>query len=155
VGRLVAAVLGAPFVDLDEEVERRAGKSVARIFAENGEAAFRELEAEVGDTCLGGPAGVIATGGGFVSHRVARTTARNSGLLVYLETDPGEAARRLGGAAGRPLLEGGEPAALVASLLPAREPLYRDSECTVPTTGRTAAEVSRDVVSLARTRAGW
>jgi shikimate kinase len=155
VGRLAAAALGAPFVDLDEEVERRAGKSVARIFAENGEAAFRVLEAEVGEGCLGGPAGVIATGGGFVSHRVARATARISGLLVYLETDPGEAARRLGGAGGRPPLENGEPAALVASLLAAREVLYRDSECTVPTTGRTAAEVSRDVVSLARTRAGW
>ena len=154
-GRLVAAALDAPFVDLDEEVERRARKSVARIFAEDGEAAFRALEAEVGEACLGGPAGVIATGGGFVSKGVARTTARTAGLLVYLETDPSEAARRLGGAAGRPLLEGGEPTALVASLLAVREPLYRGSECTVPTTGRSAAEVSRAVVSLARARAGW
>jgi shikimate kinase len=155
VGRLAAAELGARFVDLDEEVERRAGKSVARIFAEDGEAAFRALEAEVGNACLDGPPSVIATGGGFVAHDAARTTARSAGVLVYLATHPDEAARRLGGAAGRPLLEEGDLAARVASLLAAREPLYRESECTVPTTGRSAADVSRAVVSLARTRAGW
>jgi len=155
VGRLAAEALGARFVDLDEEIERRAGKPVDRIFAESGEASFRALEAELGAACLSGPAAVLATGGGFVSHGASRTAARRSGLVVYLETEPVEAARRLVGAAGRPLLEGGEPAALVASLLAAREALYRESECTVSTTGRTAAEVSREVVSLARTRAGW
>jgi shikimate kinase len=155
VGRLAAAALGASFVDLDEEVERRASRSVGRIFAEDGEPAFRALEAEVGAAYLAAPPAVIATGGGFVSQRGARAAARGSGLVVYLETDPGEAARRLGGAAGRPLLEGGDTTALVAGLLAARASVYRRSECIVPTTGRSASEVAGAVVSLARARAGW
>jgi shikimate kinase len=155
VGRLAAAALGARFVDLDEEIEGRAGKSVTRIFAEDGEAAFRVLETAVGEACLEGPPAVIATGGGFVVQDASRAQARSAGLGVYLATDPREAARRLGGAAGRPLLEGGELAARVASLLAAREALYLESECTVTTTGRSAAEVCRAVVSLARDRAGW
>ncbi len=155
VGRLVAAELRARFVDVDEEVERRAGKSVARIFAEDGEAAFRALEAELGAGALEGPAAVIAPGGGFFAAEVTRAAAQGSGLVVYLQTDPAEAAARLGGAAGRPLLEGGDVPSLVTGLLARRAPWYAEAECTVPTAGRTAAEVAAAVASLARSRAGW
>jgi shikimate kinase len=155
VGRLVATELGAPFVDLDEAIQSRAGKSVARLFAEDGEAAFRALESELGAEVLAGPPAVVAPGGGFFAGDAARAMARRAGLVVYLETDPDVAAARLGGAAGRPLLEGGETAARLASLLAARGPLYRESECTVPTTGVAAAAVARLVASLARARGGW
>jgi len=155
VGRLVAAALDAPFVDLDEAIVLRAGKSVSRLFAEDGESAFRAREAEMGGLALGGPPAVVATGGGFLVGDVTRAMARGSGLVVYLETDPAEAAARLGGSAGRPLLEGGEPAARVALLLAERERLYLEAECTVATGGRSAAEVAASVVLLARRRAGW
>ena len=155
VGRLAAAALGAPFVDLDEAIERHAGKSVSRIFAEDGEATFRALEAEVGGEALRGPPAVVAPGGGFLAAAAARELAHASGLVVYLQTDPEEAVRRLGGAAGRPLLESGDPAARMALLLAAREPLYGEAECSVATTGVAADEVARRVTSLARDRAGW
>ena len=154
-GRLVAAALGAPFADLDEAIERRAGKSVPRIFAEDGEAAFRALEAEVGTAVLRGPPAVVAPGGGFFAGEGTRELAHSAGLVVYLETDPAEAARRLGDAAGRPLLEGGDQVARMALLLAAREPLYRESECSVDTTAVAVDEVARRVASLARDRAGW
>lgn len=155
VGRLVAAALGASFVDLDEVIERRAGKSVRRIFSEDGEPAFRVLEAEVGREVLFGPPSVVAPGGGFLAGDGPRALARSSGLLVYLETDAREAVRRLGGSAGRPLLEDGDPEARMALLLASRGPLYSESECTVSTTGVAADEVARRVTSLARDRAGW
>jgi shikimate kinase len=155
VGRLVAAELGAAFVDVDEAIERGAGKPVPRLFAEDGESAFRRLEAEVGGEVLAGAPAVVSAGGGFLGAEATRALARQSGLVIYLETDPLEAARRLGGAAGRPLLEGGDTAARIASLLAAREPWYREAECTVRTTGLGAAEVARLVASLARDRAGW
>ena len=155
VGRLVAAALGARFVDLDEAIERRAGKSVPRIFAEDGEAAFRALETEVGYAALAGPPAVVAPGGGFLVGEENRGLARASGLVVYLETDPREAVRRLGAAAGRPLLEGGDPETKMALLLDARGPLYDESECTVHTTAVAADDVARSVASLARDRAGW
>jgi shikimate kinase len=155
VGRLVAAALGAGFVDVDEAIERRAGKSVQRIFGEDGEEAFRALEAAVGDTVLRGPPAVIAPGGGFFANDRTRELARSSGLVVYLETDPREAVRRLGGPGGRPLLEGGDPERKMASLLVARAATYRESECSVDTTGVAAEDVVRRVVSLARDRGGW
>ena len=155
VGRLVAAALGAEFVDLDERIERRAGKSVPRIFAEDGEAAFRRLEAEVGAVVLRSPPAVVAPGGGFFAGSRSRKLARASGLVVYLETDPNEAVRRLGGAAGRPLLEGDAPERKMASLLAARAPFYHGAECAVETTGAAPEDVARRVVSLARDRAGW
>jgi shikimate kinase len=155
VGRLVAAALGAEFVDLDGAIERRAGKSVQRIFAEDGEAAFRAIEADVGDAVLRARPTVLAPGGGFFTNDRIRGLARSSGLVVYLETDPTEAVRRLGGAAGRPLLAGGDPERKMASLLAARGALYRESECSVDTTGVAAEDVARRVVSLARDRAGW
>ena len=155
VGRLVAAALDAPFVDLDEVIVRRAGKSVERLFAEDGEAAFRALEAELGGAALRGAPSVVAPGGGFFAGDVTRAMARGSGLVVYLQTDPPEAAERLGGAAGRPLLEGGETASRIAALLEQREALYQEAECTVATGGRSAADGAASVVLLARCHAGW
>jgi shikimate kinase len=155
VGRLAAAALAAPFVDLDDAIEGRAGKSVARVFAEDGEAVFRALERELGEAALLGPPAVVAPGGGFFAGEVTRSLARGSGLVVYLETDPAEAAARLGGAAGRPLLAGGLTGSRLAALLAEREAAYRQAECTIPTDGRSAADVAGAVVSLARDRAGW
>ena len=155
VGRLAAEVLAAPFVDLDELIERRAGKPVPRVFAEDGEPAFRALEAELGAEVLRGSPAVVAPGAGFFARDVTRRLARGSGLVVYLQTTPASAAERLGGAAGRPLLEGGPTEARIAALLVERAPLYAAAECTVPTDGRSAADVAAAVVLLARDRAGW
>lgn len=154
-GRLVSAALGAPFVDLDEAIQARAGKSVARLFAEDGEGAFRALEAEVGAAVLLGPPCVVAPGGGFFVGDVTRALARGSGLVVYLETSPAEAAARLGGAAGRPLLVGGRTRERIAELLAQRAAHYGQSECAVGTDGRSPSDVAAAVLSLARDRAGW
>lgn len=155
VGAVVAAELGARFVDVDEAVERRAGKSVGRIFAEDGEAAFRALEAELGAAAFAGAPAVIAPGGGFFAAAVTRAMARGSGLVVYLQTDPADAAARLQGANGRPLLEGGDVETRVAALLAQRETLYAAADCAVATGGRTVRQVAAAVTSLARDRAGW
>jgi len=155
VGALVAAALGAPFVDLDAAIERRAGKSVARLFEEDGEPAFRALEAELGGAALAGPPSVVAPGAGFFARDVTRALTRGSGLVVYLETGPEEAAARLGGAAGRPLLGGGDAGPRIAALLAAREPSYRGADRVVATGRRRPDEVAAEVVSLARDLAGW
>jgi shikimate kinase len=155
VGRLVAEALDAPFVDLDEEIERRAGRSIAEIFARDGERAFRQLELDAARAALAGPPAVLAPGGGFFAADVTRTVARGSGLVVYLATEPAEAAARLGGAAGRPLLEGGPAVARLGALLAERGTGYGEADCTVSTDGRSVADVAAAVVSLARGRAGW
>lgn len=155
VGRLVAARLGAPFVDLDEAIERREGRSVAEIFALGGEPRFRELEAELAAAALAAEPSVLAPGAGFLTSDVTLRAARGSGLVVYLVTEPAVAAARLGGAAGRPLLEGDDPAARLAALLAERAARYEASACAVPTDGRAVEDVADEVVSLARRHAGW
>jgi shikimate kinase len=155
VGRLAASALGAPFVDLDEEIERRAGASVAAIFRDAGEAEFRALEAQCGREALGSAPSVIATGGGFVEDTENREATRARGLLVYLVVSPEVAAARLQGAADRPLLAGGDRGERIAALLRRREAAYLAAEQVVTTDGVSAAEVAATVVSLARGHARW
>lgn len=155
VGRLVATTLGAPFLDLDDEVQRRAGKPIAEIFRQDGEPVFRALEAACGRDALGGPAAVVATGGGFFEDDANRQLARTGGLAVYLRVAPATAAARLGGGGRRPLLENGDPAARLAELLARREAGYLAADHIVETDGATADGVARQVASLARRHGGW
>ena len=155
VGRLVAAALGAPFADADAEVERLAGKSIGRIFLEDGEAAFRALEARCVQEILRGAPAVVATGGGFLEDPGNRDAVRTGGLAVYLATRAPTAAERLAGIGGRPLLERDEPAVVLAALLGRREAGYLAADHVVPTDGLSAETVAAAVVSLARDHAGW
>ncbi|MCC6339377.1 MAG: shikimate kinase [Acidimicrobiia bacterium] len=130
VGRLCAAELGRPFVDLDARVEARAGRPVAEIFAHDGEAAFRRLEGEALAEVAASPvAAVVACGGGVVLDPAHRARLRTAGLVVWLDAPAGVLAERLGAGEGRPLLEsapgGVEPA--LARLARAREAAYREA----------------------------
>jgi shikimate kinase len=150
VGPLVAEALGVPFVDLDRVIEAEAGKSVARIFEEEGEGAFRAMEARLGAGVLAGPPCVLAPGGGYFLDADLRRRTLASSLVVYLATAPAEAARRLGSSQDRPLLRGYVPALRLRLLLEQREPLYREAQQLVTTDGRTPSEVAAELVELAR-----
>ena len=158
VGRLAAELLGAAWVDLDVAIEQRAGKAIPRIFAEDGEPAFRALEAELGDTVLAGDAVVFSPGGGFIADGKRRRHVLTRGLVIYLETSPGVAAARLagaGGAADRPLLAAGDPVTRITELLRQRGPAYLEAHERVTTDSLEAAEVARRVTELARAKGGW
>lgn len=124
VGRALAGALGLGFVDLDEELGQRAGRSASQVLSEDGEAAFRSLEREVVGWASGLREHVVATGGGAVLHgddfaRLART-----GTVVYLRPDVEELVERQR-AEPRPSLVDGDLAHEVSTLLARREPLYR------------------------------
>ena len=154
-GRLVAAALGAPFVDLDEAVERRAGRPVAALFRERGEAAFRHAESACAREALAGAPAVVAAGGGFFDDPGNRTAAHAGALAVYLEVEPATAAARLAGSAGRPLLTAGDPAPILAAMLDRRRAGYLTAPHVVATDGATPESVAERVVSLAREHGGW
>ncbi len=125
VGRLCARALDWPFVDADREAERDAGLSLPRLFAGRGEAGFREVESAVLARLAGLPAPlVVATGGGVVEREGNRRVLAREFTVVWLRVDPAEAARRLAGGSGRPLLAAGEPAVVLAGLAASRDPLY-------------------------------
>ena len=104
VGRRLAQRLGLPFLDLDREIETRAGRSIPELFRERGEAAFRTLEADALTAASRGERRVIATGGGIVERASNRETMRRSGRVLWLDVPFDTLLRRLaGGAADRPL----------------------------------------------------
>lgn len=124
-GRALAARLARPYVDVDARIEADAGRSIAALFAAEGEAGFRAREARVLAAVLGEPAAVIATGGGAVLAEPNRTAMRDAGIVVYLQVDAATQLARLQGDASRPLLQAADRAQRLAQLQAQREPLYR------------------------------
>ncbi len=119
-----------PFVDLDEEIERRAGITVREIFERQGEPAFRNLEAEALREILAVPEAVIATGGGTMAFEPNSRLIRASGLSVWLHPPFATIAGRIGGLgkSDRPLFRD-ETQAL--ALYRERLPAYRRADVTV------------------------
>ena len=160
VAPLLARGLGLTSVDLDQEIERLAGRSVSAILEEEGEERFRDLEslalAQVLD--LDRPL-VLACGGGILGRTKNRDLLKARVRVVWLAVDPATAAARLGpsGRSGRPLLRGGGLAERLQALLESRGPGYAGAaEAVVDTDGRAPEEVAgRIAASLAASRAPW
>lgn len=142
VGRRLAERLDVPFHDLDELIEQRSGRTITRIFAEDGEPAFRAAERQAMADVLNGEPSVVAAGGGWAAQPGALAEARNIGrpLIVYLWTTAETAARRVGNGEGRPLLAG-NPLPTLTRLLRERDPAYRGADLTISTEGRPPAMV--------------
>jgi shikimate kinase len=143
VGHLLAARLRLPFTDSDEVIEQRAGRPVPRIFAEDGEPAFRALEHQVIAELLDGPALVLALGGGAAEHAGTRERLARS-QVVYLEVSYDQAMMRVGGDPGRPMLARPD----LAGTYQRRLPVYAGiATVTVSTDGRHPADISEDIVA--------
>jgi shikimate kinase len=155
VGRLVAEQLKAPFIDADVVIQRKMSMPVSMVFAEHGESKFRQMESDVVQQALEGPAGVIVPGGGWAAQPEVLEQALPKALVVYLKAMVTTAAKRLEGQETRPLLGGQDPLQKMRELLKEREPYYNRAHAEVKVDGRTPEAITRDVVQLARTRAGW
>jgi shikimate kinase len=154
VGSLAAGRLAAPFDDVDRLVERQAGRSIAGIFASQGEPAFRRMERDAMAAALDRPARVIAAGGGWAAEPGNLEAARGRALTVYLSCTPETAAARTAGSSGRPLLAADHLSAM-RELLARRRAFYGRADREIHTDGRDADAVTADVVALARSHGGW
>src|SRR5262249_3630627 len=124
IGEATAARLGDAFVDTDAVIEAQAGRSIARIFADDGEPAFRRLETQVVAAVAARDGSVIATGGGVPLSEENMRHLRRNGLIVALHAEPEAILARTGDGRARPLL-GADPAGNVRRLLKEREAVYR------------------------------
>jgi shikimate kinase/3-dehydroquinate synthase len=151
VGEQVARRMGRSFVDMDSEIEARAGKPVFRIFAEDGEAAFRQMEAALCEQLSEQRGLVIATGGGALIDPANRTLMMKSGTVVCLSCDADEILRRVGDNADRPLLNVVDPQAEIKRLLQARREAYAAIPWQIDTTVLSLDQVISQIIQAANT----
>jgi shikimate kinase / 3-dehydroquinate synthase len=146
VGERLAERMGRRFIDLDQEIARDAGRSIAEIFAQEGETGFRERETRGLEQVLKEDGAVIAAGGGAPLRDSNWRDIRERGCVVALTAEPAELARRLNGSHGRPLLRP-DPRSAIGSLLPSRMSRYLEADLVVPTDGKAPAQVAAEIES--------
>ena len=152
-GHRLATAWALPFVDLDREIETRAGTDIPTLFAHEGEAGFRRREREALAATLAGPACVLATGGGAVLDPDNRALMRRHGFVVHLQIDVDAQLRRLAGDRGRPLIAGDDREAVLRHLAVERGPLYADvADLNFASTGETPAESAARLADMLNDR---
>ncbi len=131
VGRRLAAVLDWPFTDADSAIEEAAGTTIANIFAEIGEAAFREQERRVIARLLRGGRQVLALGGGAFMDPETRALIRERAISIWLRADPDTLLKRTSRRNDRPLLATPDRRATLTALLAERTPVYAEADLVV------------------------
>jgi shikimate kinase len=147
IGKELARRLRLPFVDSDRVIESRAGCTIASLFEHEGEAAFREREAQALASLADEGPSVIATGGGVVLRRDNRDLLRDRTVCVFLDAGHDLLWKRLRRDRRRPLLQVPDPEARLRELSAERDPLYRETaHIVVQTDGRPLERLVDEVV---------
>lgn len=150
IGRRLAHACGLPFVDLDREIETRAGTDIPTIFAHEGEAGFRRREREALADLLEGAPCVLATGGGAVLDPDNRARMRRQGFVVYLRIDvDAQLARLAHDRSSRPLIAGDDRETVLRRLAAERGPLYEAvADLTFPPTDPGPVEAASRLAAM-------
>jgi shikimate kinase len=143
VGRLLAERLGWTLIDTDERIVAEVGKPIADIFRDDGEPAFRAIEARVVAVASEEREAVIALGGGAILREDSRDRLWSNGGVVWLSASPEENEARAAQSERRPLLEGhADRVEAARTILRQREPLYALAHWKEDTSGRTPEEIA-------------
>lgn len=152
VAQQLALRLGWDWVDADVEIELRAGKSIAAIFSDDGEQAFRDLESDVVADLCGRKQCVLALGGGAVLREANQAAIAGCGAVVWLTASVDTLVARIAGdattSARRPNLTNAGGRQEVARLLAVRTPIYRAcATLEVDTEGKAPAEIAGEIIA--------
>jgi shikimate kinase len=157
IAQVLAERLGYDWIDADDEIERRAGKAIAQIFADDGEPAFRTMEAEVVEELCRWRRSVVALGGGAMMNESNRTAVRLAGIVIWLTASVETIAARLADddstGSRRPNLTASGGLSEIETVLATREPIYRAcATFEVDTEDKTPAEVADEIAALLQSR---
>jgi shikimate kinase len=156
VGRLVATRLRFQFVDNDHIVVERAGKEITEIFAQQGEAAFRDYETRALESLVHLNRCVVSTGGGAVLKEENRALLRKIGLVVLLTAREDVIYDRVARNSKRPLLSTDDPRATISKILSQRQRAYDEvAQFSVDTSDLTQEQAAEAVITEARRAFGW
>jgi shikimate kinase len=155
IGRRLAEKLNFPFVDADHEIEVAADKSIAEIFADHGEAYFREGERRVISRLIENGAQVLATGGGAFINDDTRERIAGHGVSVWLKADLPLLMKRVNKRADRPLLLNDNPQAVMQRLMDERYPIYAKADVTVESRDVQHTQMVNDVIKMLAKWPNW
>ena len=145
VGRLVAEALHFDFLDTDELIQSRTGKTIADIFVQDGEPAFRELERQIVLELSTKTKTVISTGGGLPTNADNLKALKSYALVVCLWASPEKIWERVRNQSHRPLLHDADPQKKIRELLAAREPFYKQADVLINTDLRSVREAAQQI----------
>ena len=150
IGKKLASALKYEFIDTDEWIEKEQGRKISDIFAEDGEAALRDMETDMLKRLQNRTEKfVLSIGGGMPVREENRALLRNLGIVIYLKTSKEEIIRRVSGSRNRPLLQGGDLEKKVTNLMCAREQIYMETaHVEVITDGKNPKEVVEEILTL-------
>ena len=150
IGRLLAERTGNIFIELDSLIARRAGKPIEDIFAEDGEATFRELEIALVKEIADNKNQVIACGGGVVLNQINIDRLKINAIIILLEAKPEVILKRaLNDRTVRPLLKGDDKMSKVKELLNFRKPFYqRAADITIDTSDMDIGLITDKIIKL-------
>ncbi|HLP75729.1 MAG TPA: shikimate kinase [Candidatus Paceibacterota bacterium] len=146
VGQIVAAALHFTFLDTDQLIESRTGKTISEIFSQDGEPVFRQLESDLVRELESKSKLLISTGGGLPANPANLASLKSHALVVCLWASPEKIWERVRHQSHRPLLHDPDPLAKIRTLLAAREPCYRQADVLVNTELRSVKEVAQQIV---------
>jgi shikimate kinase len=155
VGRRLAEKLALPFIDADHEIEAAAGKTIPEIFADHGEAYFRDGERKVIARLLDSGAAVLATGGGAYIHAETRDLIKRKAVSVWLKAALPLLMRRVSRRSNRPLLKNDDPEAVMRRLMDERYPIYASADIAVTSRDVAHTAVVNDVINALAQWPGW
>lgn len=151
VGKRLAAMLGVPFTDSDNEIVAAAGMTIPEIFASLGEPAFRDGERKVIARLLGEAPRVLATGGGAFIEPRTRSEIRAAATSVWLRADLDLLWDRVRDRPGRPLLQTADPRGVLADLDRRRSPIYAEADVVVDSRrGASHDAMAREIIAAVR-----
>lgn len=148
IGLELARLLGVPFLDSDQEIERAAGFSISEIFSRYGEEEFRKGEAKVIARLLDSGACVLASGGGAFIQPAVREVIKNKAISVWLKADIDVLVERTSRRNHRPLLEGQDKKETLQQMMDERYPIYATADITCVTDGLTPAAAARQLKEM-------
>lgn len=148
VGKALAKFSGFEFVDTDEIIEKKTGKSISNIFKEDGEKRFREIESEIISEACKGEKQIISTGGGAITSQDNLEKMKSTGSLVALTATPDEIFERVKNETHRPLLNHENPKEKIKELLKKRLPYYLQADLIIDTEGKKPEKIARDIMKL-------
>ena len=150
VGRALARALQMDFIDSDWAIEQKAGKAIARIFSEDGEAEFRRMEREFIESGHPPQGAIVSCGGGLPIQPGMSELLKSKGIVVCLFASPETIVRRTVGNPKRPLLNVENPEVRIRELMDQRDPVYMSTGIGITTEGRGINDVVKNIVRIYR-----